>query len=249
MRGQIARGQDKLDAFPLCGGSTFAEFSERRMTAYVAIAKRASTAEEKRYPLRCRLLPAFGHLRLEEISAGLVDAQAASWIKSGLTVKRVNSILMIFRKALGRAVEWGMLAKAPLIRCHKYAPPIPRFLKREDSFRLLDSMEAGFWRTLVLFLLRASARFGEAAGGLMGRPLDAEPPTVRIQLAWRLLWRGRGYEDQGFPKGRSFSSRSSSSCYAPSGSADGARVEDGVSDKGTLDRCLNASEAGPPLLT
>jgi integrase len=182
IRAQLARGQEMLDAFPLYGGSTFAEFAERWMTDYVQIANRASTAEEKRYALRCRLLPAFGRLRLEEISTGLVDAQAANWIKSGLSVKRVNNILTIFRKSLGCAVEWGLLAQVPLIRHHKYFPPIPRFLTREESTRLLDSMEPGFWRTVILFLLRTGARFGEAAAlRWEDLALDADPPTVRIQ--------------------------------------------------------------------
>jgi hypothetical protein len=73
---------------PLYSGSTFAEFAERWMTDYVMIANRHTTVAEKRYALKSRITPAFGHLPLQEITTGTVDAQVATWVRSGLSIKR-----------------------------------------------------------------------------------------------------------------------------------------------------------------
>lgn len=151
------------DTFPLSSRSTFADFAEHWLSNYVMIANRGSTVREKRSVLRARLLPAFGHLPLAEITTNTVDAQVAVWMRNGLGLKRINNIATVLRKALRCAVEWGLLERAPIVRHHRYFPPVPQFLTRSESDRVLAEVAPGFWRTLVLFLLTTGARFGEAA--------------------------------------------------------------------------------------
>lgn len=153
----------EMDRIPLTGGSTFAEFAEQWMTQYVAVANRPSTVREKRAALHSKLLPAFGSLPLDQITTNTVDARVARWMKEGLSIKRINNLATILRCSLRCAAEWGFLREAPRIRHHRYIPPVPQFLTRTESDRLLATMEPGFWRTLVLFLLKTGARFGEAA--------------------------------------------------------------------------------------
>ncbi len=183
IRAEVVQAENG-DGLPLYSGSTFAEYAEVWMTDYVAIANRASTVEEKRSALRSHLLAAFGHLRLHEISTNIVDAQVAVWMRSGMSVKRANNLLTILRRSLRCAVEWGLLQRVPVIRHHRYFPPVPKFLTKDESRRLLDTMEPGFWRTFILFLLGTGVRFGEAAA-LQWEDLDLDSvrPSVTIRRA------------------------------------------------------------------
>lgn len=151
------------DELPLASSSNYKEFAERWLRDYVAVANRASTAEEKRRALNSRLLPAFGHIPLSQITTNTVDAQVAVWMRSGLGIKRINNLCTILRKSLRCAAEWGLIRQTPIIRHHKYFPPSPKFLTQTESDRLLATMEPGFWRTFVFFLLATGVRFGEAA--------------------------------------------------------------------------------------
>lgn len=181
---EAAQAEEAGNGLPLHSGSTFAEFAETWMTEYVEIANRVSTVREKQSALRSHLLPAFGGLKLSEITTNIVDAKVAVWVRSGMSVKRSNNLLTILRRSLRCAVEWGLLPQAPIIRHHRYFPPVPKFLTREESWRLVNSMEPGFWRTFVLFLLGTGVRFGEAAA-LRWEDLDLDSrfPTVTIRRA------------------------------------------------------------------
>lgn len=160
---RIRLANPEADHFPLSGQTTFTEFAERWMADYTSVANRPSTARSKWFALRSKLLPAFGHLALNEITTNMVDARVSQWQKDGLSIKRINNLTSILRCSLRCAAEWGLIKDAPKIRHHKYIPPVPIFLTGAESDRLLASMEPGFWRTFVLFLLRTGCRFGEAA--------------------------------------------------------------------------------------
>jgi integrase len=152
------------------------------MTDYVAIANRPSTLREKESALRVHLLPAFGHMKISQITTNIIDATVARWLRGGMSIKRANNIMTILRKSFNCAVEWGLIARAPVVRHHKYFPPIPQYLTRTESQRLLEFMAPGFWKTFVRFLLGTGVRFGEAAA-LRWDDLDLESnrPTVAIR--------------------------------------------------------------------
>lgn len=182
LRYEAALAEETGDFTPLYGCSAYAEFAKRWMTDYVAIANRPSTHREKESALRVHLLPAFGHMKLSQITTNIIDAAVARWIRGGMSVKRANNIMTILRKSLSCAVEWGLIARAPVVRHHRYFPPIPQYLTRTESQRLLECMAPGFWKTFVQFLLATGVRFGEAAA-LRWDDLELESsrPTVAIR--------------------------------------------------------------------
>lgn len=169
------------EALPLTGASTYAEFAKEWMERYVAVANRPATVLEKRVALRSRLLPAFGHVPIGAISTNLVDARVAQWRREGISLKRVNNLATILRCSLRCAAEWGLIREAPRIRHHKYIPPVPMFLSAAEGERLLAAMEPGFWRTLVLFMMRTGVRFGEAAA-LRWEDLDLDASPARVLI-------------------------------------------------------------------
>jgi integrase len=152
------------------------------MTDYVAVANRATTIQEKRYALNARLLPAFGHLPIGNITTGTIDAQVATWVRGGISIKRINNLLTILRRALRCAGEWKLIDRAPYVRHHRYFPPVPQYLTQIESTRLIELMEPGFWRTFILFLLCTGVRFGEAAALRWDDlQLDLDRPLVSIK--------------------------------------------------------------------
>jgi len=92
------------------------------MTDYVAIANRPSTLREKESALRVHLLPAFGHMKLSQITANVIDAAVARWLRDGMSIKRANNIMTIFRKSFNCAVEWGLIARATAYAANDTGP-------------------------------------------------------------------------------------------------------------------------------
>jgi integrase len=176
---------EENDALPQYSQTLYRDFAERWITEYVAIANKAATLQEKRSALRSRLLPAFGHLPIGAITTGIVDEQVARWRRQGLGMKRINNLVTIFRKSLRCAEEWGLIERAPIIRHYKVMPPLPQFLRPEESARVLAELPSGFWRTFGLFMMTTGARFGETAA-LRWEDFDLDNalrPYVMIQRA------------------------------------------------------------------
>lgn len=163
---------------------TFAEFSERWMRDYVVPNNRQSTVREKRSTLRSQLLPAFGPMRLDEITTAKIDRFIAAAKSRGLSPKRVKNALTILRRCLVSASEWGLSRHVPLIHWPRVRPPEAKYLSRDEVDRLLTSMRPGFWRTLVLFILTTGVRFGEAAAlRWEDLELSKDAPSVFIRRA------------------------------------------------------------------
>lgn len=177
----LAQGRDPFAGPP----PTFTEFAERWMREYVAQANRLSTQREKRSALNSRLIPSFGHLRLDEITTLRIDQAIKKWVEAEkLSHKSINNTLTILRKCLSIAEDWGYLTHVPKIRWKTVVQPDPIYLTRNEFERLVAATDPGFWRTLVLFVLRTGVRFGEAMG-LRWEDLDLSEsaPSVHIRRA------------------------------------------------------------------
>lgn len=140
---------------------TFAEFSERWMRDYVSANNKATSQKEKRHALDVHLLPAFGALRLAEITSSEVERYKASKRSLPLSAKSVNNHLTILRKCLDTAIEWGELQALPRIKFLKTEEPPFRFLSEDQANRLIAASPHGLWRALVTTALRTGLRFSE----------------------------------------------------------------------------------------
>ena len=157
-------------------------FADRWMNEYVAPHNRGSTQRCKRLILRVHLLPAFGHLKLDEISTAKIDAFAASKIAGGLRPKTVNNILTTLRCSLAIASEWGVLRVVPRFHWLRVPAQGYSFLTADEAARLLSATASPFWRTFILFLLHTGARFGEAAAAQWtDLALDGDSPVFHIR--------------------------------------------------------------------
>lgn len=154
------------------------------MLDFVATNNKPSTQREKANALSSRLIPAYGNLRLDQITTDLTDRVIAEWRSAGLSAKRVNNLNTILRRALRTAVEWKVLAHEPRIRHLRVHLPPPIYLSRNEYERLIRAAQPGFWRSFITFMLATGVRFGEAAALQWADfHLDEPSPWVFIQRA------------------------------------------------------------------
>jgi integrase len=138
----------------------FDEFAAQWMTTYVAANNKPTEQRAKRIALARHLLPAFGHLSLEDVTARRVEEYKASRLATGLRAKTVNNQLAILSRLLGSAVEWGALETAPRVRLLKAPIPVFSVLTEHQAEDLMAATDPE-WRDMVLLALRTGMRVGE----------------------------------------------------------------------------------------
>lgn len=129
----------------------------------------ASTHNDYEIHLRKRLKPAFGDLKLRQITRAKIESYLAGQNANGkLSRRTVNDSLIPLRQILGAAVREGVLATNPAKNDDRdqplelrYERPTMHFLNREQALAYLDSCE-GWYRTLAETVIGAGLRIGEA---------------------------------------------------------------------------------------
>jgi integrase len=124
---------------------------------------RLSTLERYRTILRAHLIPAFGHLQLNQLSRERVQAYYAELFDSGLSASVIKNINMILSSALKDAVFGRVLAQnvcehVTLPRSNKRKP---RVLTKEECKQLVDATRGHRIWFMILLALTTGARRGE----------------------------------------------------------------------------------------
>jgi len=133
-----------------------------------------STARDYLYVVRKHLLPAFGAMKLAELSTGLVNRFSAGLLASGYSPWSVHNYTNVLQLLIGYAVEFGVIDSSPLkTRPKRYKLEKPcNELSDDEERRLLAAFddEDGF-RTLIEKTMPRGARSqindddGDAFGG------------------------------------------------------------------------------------
>lgn len=144
------------------GQPTFAQFVERWMRDYVSVKNKWSEQLTKRRKLKARLIPAFGALKLDEITSLQVDRFVAQMQRDGLSAKTINNHLTILRKCLVVAVRWKELKDVPSIEFLETQIADIEAVPADSLVRLQNALPEP-WRTLVLTAAKTGLRFNELA--------------------------------------------------------------------------------------
>ncbi len=136
--------------------------------------------------IRVHLRPAFGKLRLTEITVEKVDRFVAQ--KDGLSKKTVHNFLTMLISMLNLAVELGWLEKAPRIkkpRIHLFSEEFHYLQSEEEVRRLLAAAKE---QSEDIFILYATAiytgmRAGELAG-LRWSNVNFERRMITVQRSY-----------------------------------------------------------------
>jgi len=148
-----------------------------------------STHQDYETHLRLRLIPAFGDLKLTQITRARIELYMAALDKEGiLSRKTINDSLIPLRQILGRAVRDGQLPNNPALSTDPddplelpYEQPPMLYLSRADALRYLTACPVDY-RLLAEVLIGSGIRIGEALA-LEWRDVDWDSPALRIQRA------------------------------------------------------------------
>lgn len=165
LRRRLARGEpldEKKHAADKA--ETFERFAQAWLTGYVETNNKPAEQHNKRVVLRSSLIPFFGRMRLDEIGVRDIELFKAHERQKGNSNKTINNKLIMLRKCLATASEWGELKNAlPAIK--KLSSPQSKtdVLSKDEAERLLANAE-GTVREMILMALRTGMRQGEIRG-------------------------------------------------------------------------------------
>lgn len=128
------------------GVPTLAEFAPEFLSVYAAVNNKPSEVVSKEHVLRNHLVPFFGKMRLDAIDGRTIERYKASRLKGigcrkPLKAKTVNNHLVILRKLLAIAEEWGVIDKVVKIRRLPVGEQEFDWLKRPESKRFLAAVD------------------------------------------------------------------------------------------------------------
>jgi integrase len=178
---------------------TIAEFFAQYEDAAKHSMKRRSV-ETVRDIARLHILPAFGTIKLKDLSRERVQRLYSDKLDAGLSAARVRRIHGALSSAINMAVRWGLLERNV---CKEVSPPrVPqpeiRPLSKEEAKRFIDTAEGDRYEALFVLGLTCGARWGELTG-LFWSDLELDRGVMRIQ---RSLINGYGGHTFDTPKTR-----------------------------------------------
>ena len=144
-----------------------------------------------RQHLDIRLKPAFGRLKLRQITRARIEAYIAAESAAGkISPKTINESLGPLRQVLGRALREGIIANNPAVSVDRDHPldlpyelePI-RPLTAPQARAYLDAAPATY-RVMAEVLIGAGLRIGEVIA-LEWRDVDHEAGTLRVERAYK----------------------------------------------------------------
>lgn len=152
---------------------------------YCAANNKPSTVGASEYLIRLHLGPAFGALRLDQISSLKIEAYKGVKLGSGLSAQTVKNHLTVLRRILSLAVEWGALARVPRFKMPRVGPVRISYLTGPEGDLLLAALLLDDRRVRVgaLLGLRCGLRVGELRG-LQWGAVDLRRGQITIDRAW-----------------------------------------------------------------
>lgn len=143
---------------------------------------RLSTLEQYRSILHAHLIPAFGHLQLQQLSREHIQAFYAKLHDSGMSPKRIKGIHAVLSSALKDAVRDEILTRnvalgVTLPRLKKYKGPV---LTKAEGKRLIAAAQGHRLWFFILMGLTTGARGGELMA-LRWSDFDIENKKVHIE--------------------------------------------------------------------
>jgi integrase len=166
---------------------TFAEFVPRYLEDHVkANREKPSTQLAKRQVCNAHLIPAFGHLRLNEIT--IEDVQRLKLALADRSPKTLNNVLSIFNSIMKVAEQWGVIAVIPVkAKWLKTTTPSMPFYDFDEYARLRAAARrlGPKYELLVLLAGDAGLRSGELRA-LRWSSIDFGRGLLTVERAYSL---------------------------------------------------------------
>lgn len=169
---------------------TLAQFAPRYIEGHCkANQQKPSTILARESSLRSHLIPHFGRVRLDRITAERIQRFKVN--RTHLKNSTVNNHLTVLRVILNAAVEWGVIEQMPTkIKLLKEAPPPFTFYDFDEFDRLVltaEQEDKPSWLLAVLLGGEAGLRAGEMSA-LKWSDIDLRRGTLTVQRSrWRQI--------------------------------------------------------------
>lgn len=173
---------------------TFASFWAEFWKNHVRINNKPSEQHAKRGIMEHHLLPAFGQLRLNEITPKRIEAYKALKLNGepGYAPKTINNHLAVLKTVLHTAKQWHELDVVPFFRDLKLPERRTPFFDFAEA-RLLVAHSDGIWKTMIVVALNTGLRIGEM--------LALEWDDIHVDSGRLMVNRSDWYGIIGLPKG------------------------------------------------
>jgi integrase len=175
-------------------------FAQEFLVTYAETNNKPSEVETKRMILDRHIIPAMGNLRLDEVGPAQIEKYKSQKLKDRLSPKTVNNHLIVLRRMLAVASEWGSLVNVPRFKWLKVERPSFDFLDFDESERLVAAAD-GDWQGMIALAISTGLRIGEllalrwedldlsrrmmmvrrnVARGIIGTPKSGKPRPVDL---------------------------------------------------------------------
>lgn len=178
---------------PSRSGITLREHIESWLRDAVAPRVSPNTLQKRIWAASNHIVPALGHLALEEVSPRDIQALYATLAREGYSVATRREVHVTLRQALGHAVRWGLLERNPASPELVDAPKQTTVRQDEEDVRALSEEQVrrlfeyanktgSRWRNYYVVAIRTGLRPGEALGLRWGDlDLETDPATLRVR--------------------------------------------------------------------
>jgi len=181
----------------------FAKFVEEWKEKYAAKSLAPLTFKTYEHYLQNHILPAFGHVRIDQIKplhivTFLHNLEKPGARKDGrgamLASGTIEYIYRVFKNILNRAVEWKVIPKHPMegIKKPKAEYAKPDFYDEQETRQVIEALykEPRMWRLLCLGAMLGGFRRGELLA-LQWPDVDFEENTITIDESISLTIHGQ----------------------------------------------------------
>jgi integrase len=160
LRQKLARGESLNFCEEKKDIPKFRDFSEKWVNVYARNNNKKSEVANKECILKAHLVPYFGNKHLDEIISFDVENFKDKKLKTGLSPKTINNLLIVLSTCLRTAQEWEVIKTVPKIKHLKVPPQKIDFLTESESKLLLENCD-GLLKEMVFFALKTGLRLGE----------------------------------------------------------------------------------------
>lgn len=135
---------------PEVGQVTFANFAISWLATWASVRLKASGYTEHESVARVHLIPTFGETPLSEVTTQAIQFYIADKITAGLAPRSVKNHIIVLKRILGTAVDYGLLHENPVDKVAM--PRIERsemsYLTTEQIRQLIEATPAS-WKLLI----------------------------------------------------------------------------------------------------
>jgi len=180
LRHKLSRGESIEPMSKPASVPTFEEFAWKWLDDYVVPNNKFLEQRSKRYILSASLIPFFGKMRVEQITAHDIERYKAYLVKNGVKNKTIKNRLTVLNKLLSTAWEWLQLEGVqPKVKWPKCVSGRTEFFSPDECALLLSHTD-GVLAEMILVALRTGMRPGEITG-LQWSAIDWENRILTVR--------------------------------------------------------------------